>query len=447
MERVGALFGKAQILFTIRNQIDYVVSVYLNILRNYMEHAGVLIPPFDIWYWGSVGQYRSQALQNVDFSVAVRRYRERFGAENIEVLPLEFLETDGVDEYRLRVARFLQIPEETIDPTWFEQRENDSPADTDLAAYEAHASPQMRRRIYDMAAQGENFFEKMRIANPAGKRAIIDVSEDIRAHIGKTCGVGNAWLAKTFDLPLQMRWLPDGSPAVMTTSDPKKTAIVHIGMHKTGSTSLQFFLNRHRGKLRKAGIDFFEGAYLPENHLELHAATMRPERMSPFKIMRNIEADDAFCDEVKRRTTAFVRNSSASRLLFSAEGISYLRYPDEMAALKSLLDGVPARLAIFVREKASWLASYRAQMKSFPPPTSKGEFNYTQDDTWLLDFDERIDRFRQAFGKDSVLALSYDDAVAADGSIIPAFLRYLGVIEHFSPDDWNGIFMNRRSPD
>ena len=63
--------------------------------------------------------------------------------------------------------------------------------------------------------------------------------------------------------------------------------------------------------------------------------------------------------------------------------------------------------------------------------------------SWLLDYRARLRPFRQAFGSENVTVMDYDVEVERDGQIIPSFLRILGMLDHFSPADWEPFVRNR----
>jgi hypothetical protein len=55
----------------------------------------------------------------------------------------------------------------------------------------------------------------------------------------------------------------------------EKRIVIHVGLHKTGSTSIQEFLFRHRAALRAQGVDVYSGMHIPSNRVELHTVAMR----------------------------------------------------------------------------------------------------------------------------------------------------------------------------
>jgi hypothetical protein len=108
-ERLRSLFPDAEILFTTRNQLDYVVSSYLNLKRNYALLAQRPIEPFDRWFEGNHTQVANLFLRNLDYSQAIRTYIDVFGRDSVFVIPLELLLHDGVREYLDRLGSFLKI--------------------------------------------------------------------------------------------------------------------------------------------------------------------------------------------------------------------------------------------------------------------------------------------------------------------------------------------------
>lgn len=90
-ERLKELFGNATILFTIRNQFDYVKSVYFNLKKNYALLSKRRIESFSEWFKGQDEQISPIFLRNLDYYRSIEIYSKIFGIENIKILPLEWL--------------------------------------------------------------------------------------------------------------------------------------------------------------------------------------------------------------------------------------------------------------------------------------------------------------------------------------------------------------------
>jgi len=225
----------------------------------------------------------------------------------------------------------------------------------------------------------------------------------------------------------------------------EKRIVIHIGIHKTGSTSIQEFLHTQREKLRTLNVDFYFGAHLPSNHVELPFAAMRLERASPFKLDTGLEVDETFREGVQASVRQYIKQSNCKCIVFSAEDLSYLRYEDEMNRLRAMIPEGRIEIVAYLRDAASFLTSYKLEMKKhkMPDPIVSDSFAYTGLDSWLVDFESRLAGFRHAFGFRNVIVLNYNHELHAVGSVIPSFLKVLGVESHFGFQDWSGYFLNR----
>lgn len=216
--------------------------------------------------------------------------------------------------------------------------------------------------------------------------------------------------------------------------------IVHIGLHKTGSTSIQHFLGLHRDRLDNLGIAYFRGQYIVNNHVELHVAAMRPDRSSTFKEKRGHVPTDEYRENVRAKVSDFAAQNPDKTLLFSAEGLSLLRYPDEIEWLAETLPK-PTEIVAVVREVESYMASYAGNLAlKGLEPKDRGSFAYVGPDSWLRNIQDRLDAFRPFFER--VATVDFDKARAEDASVIPAFLRHLGIEHCFERSDWEDVFLN-----
>lgn len=58
--------------------------------------------------------------------------------------------------------------------------------------------------------------------------------------------------------------------------------------------------------------------------------------MSPFKFSNQIHVDQDYRAWVYGRARNFIDNSKAEKIVFSSEGLSYLRHDDELFRLRQL---------------------------------------------------------------------------------------------------------------
>src|SRR5215216_54386 len=108
-KRLAEFFPNARIIFTIREQARYVASMYLKLQQNAAFMDRCAVPPFARWFTGMMSQVRCHYLQNVNFMESIAMYAGIFGRENVCVLPLETLVTDGARAYLGKLCDFMHL--------------------------------------------------------------------------------------------------------------------------------------------------------------------------------------------------------------------------------------------------------------------------------------------------------------------------------------------------
>lgn len=229
-----------------------------------------------------------------------------------------------------------------------------------------------------------------------------------------------------------------------------KHLVVHIGTHKTGTKSIQSFLDSARPALLARSCRFYLGTQgIRTCHGELGLAALRADRDS-FARRRFPDARGAdYAARVQEHVRDFLRHTGEDTVLFSNEDLCYLRFPDELATLHDIL-GREHRISIvvFLRERREFLRSYRQQVLSVPgrqPSSDRRSALYVEPDSWLADYDSLVTAYVREFGRTNVTALDYDAALGADGSVIPAFMRTIGLPD-VVPDEPARFFIHRSPP-
>lgn len=168
--RLRDIFGECIVLFTLRNQYRAVISNYLTLRKN-AANEGREIEPFDAWIAGNRTQIRNLYLRNLDASYAIGIYQRVFGRQAVHVLPLEHLTEWGTAAYLARLAEITGL---------------------EISPDEARAY--VRRN-----------------ASPPND---IELSPEQKAFVHRRAAVGNALIAREFDLPLRefgYPWSSDGN--------------------------------------------------------------------------------------------------------------------------------------------------------------------------------------------------------------------------------------------
>jgi hypothetical protein len=215
------------------------------------------------------------------------------------------------------------------------------------------------------------------------------------------------------------------------TAVTRKTIVLHIGTNKTGSTALQTALGARPRLLGASRIRFYPGIYIPTNAVELHAAAMRPDRMTTAKRRFDIVADEAFSRRIADHVRTFVDLCPQPRIVFSAEGLSHLRYPDEIEWLTRLFEGCNVQVVVYLRDKASFLASYRRAARRSARSGREDLKSHLDlsDESWLADYDALLDAYAAGFGRSAITVRSYEADQKAFGGTVSSFVALLGIPE------------------
>jgi len=198
--------------------------------------------------------------------------------------------------------------------------------------------------------------------------------------------------------------------------------------HKTGTKSIQYWMRDHEDLLAEHRIRFPRGWLRLNHHVELSLTLMRQERLSSARLRGDEWRDRAWRLDVLDQIADDLERHRDWTTILSDEALSMFRYDDELAPLRELVGD--AEVVAWLREPADFLASMAAHYcKEGMPGLSDDPdaFNYTRSDSWLVDYDALLDGWLWHF--DRVRVASYDEETARDGTVIPSFLRRLGLPE------------------
>jgi hypothetical protein len=206
--------------------------------------------------------------------------------------------------------------------------------------------------------------------------------------------------------------------------------VLHIGTHKTGTTSIQQFLQDHNDSLLAAAdVGYPPGFLLPTLHSDLPLLTVRPDRTWPARIRFPETQRPSWQAAAHAHVRREITQSPRDVLVFSHEDLSYLRFDDELDRLRDLLAGPAVEVVVFLRDPTAFLRSYRAQLEKmeFALSDDPASFAYVEPRSWLVDYDGLLAAYRGAFGEANVRVIDYDATLERDGSVIPAMAQVLGI--------------------
>lgn len=208
--------------------------------------------------------------------------------------------------------------------------------------------------------------------------------------------------------------------------------LLHIGTHKTGTTSIQRFLSENRRELRNRGV------WYPPTTVGRF-----PKHYAHHRIAHAIAgADEAFDIGDARHYFERVKKNSRGdeRVLMSAEPMyrhvlqatpaesedgrndGFARYVD---AVGSCVDGFDVHILVMVRRQDHFVESlYAEQVLATGYERSIGRFLAERHD--LLDYQSRLGTWAERFGDDRVSVQVYEPTSSAH-SIEQMFVEWLGL--------------------
>jgi hypothetical protein len=226
----------------------------------------------------------------------------------------------------------------------------------------------------------------------------------------------------------------------MASSSKPRTAVVHIGTHKTGSTSFQHALSSAAERIEASGeFRLFRSMHTDVKSWALEVPLLVVRQSLNFALRRLLP--DATLESARialRRHVMSELSSDVKQVIMSQEALSFLRTDPEFLDLGRLFaeSGRVPRFVVVLRKKDAFLRSYKAQLVTMGMPVSsqyKDSLSYTEPDSWLADTASLIHGYHRAFGADSLMVLKYEVMVQDQGSVIPALWRACGLPEYLLP--------------
>lgn len=176
--------------------------------------------------------------------------------------------------------------------------------------------------------------------------------------------------------------------------------ILHIGKHKTGSTSFQLLLRKSHAPLEEIGFHPLPhrvgnrlASFAIRDHLPipplLDRKGVKPSKESLIEDIRALTEDKNF-----------------HTYIISSEHLSYLRTTEEIELVKSCLPPqTDISVFLVLRNQEDFLNSYREQITSsgHGPKNDPSSPYYCEPDSWLLDDETLVNSWKSVFPNIKIL--------------------------------------------
>ncbi len=197
---------------------------------------------------------------------------------------------------------------------------------------------------------------------------------------------------------------------------------LHIGNHKTGTTSIQESLHQNRQYLSEQGYGLLE-------HMNANNWITFNETDYPEAITTSIEDKEGFARAV---------SSSGNNPILSAENFSWMYYLEELQELGSALryhfDDI--YIVAYIRRQDQQAISYHQQNSKNMSLPSRLKFfgsdpvalpEYQQHHARYLDYNQRIGKWADVFGDENIQIRVFDRKHLIDGDVVKDFCHLVGV--------------------
>ncbi len=210
----------------------------------------------------------------------------------------------------------------------------------------------------------------------------------------------------------------------------KKIFILHSGLHKTGTTSIQLNCRRYADLLFDAGIYYpkFSPSNWVNHSVPLSIMFMDNPRTTSHTVRKEYSDDEAVCFAANALKTYLMNEISvtdAQKILFSGEDLSIFSIKElrKLADFIKEIGGVETEVVVFVRHPINFILSNAQELIKAGLTTLKAALHYGN----LQKIKLKINKLQSVFGAQNVKVVSFDDAIKKTGDISKYFFDMLGV--------------------
>lgn len=198
---------------------------------------------------------------------------------------------------------------------------------------------------------------------------------------------------------------------------------LHVGLHKTGTSSIQSWLARSREALAAGGI-LYPGRGI--NHNDLYLALCASPEKEHANVRRGVigaQAARAHAHALLEDYGEAARLADGRDIVISGEEICRLSL-EELRTLKSLFDPFVAdyQVICFVRSPIGFSTSYAQEAIKGGGSTLAIEAR----SPFLPHYRDRIEKFATLFSSDRVRLIDFDDAGTRSAGAVHTFAALLG---------------------
>ena len=222
-----------------------------------------------------------------------------------------------------------------------------------------------------------------------------------------------------------------------------KKVFLHVGLHKTGTSSIQHTLLNNRTLLEENGV-YFPKTWKHNHGLVLETMfsdekTWLSKTKNIYYIKVGLNSYSLIKQYVVKNQKNFeseINNIKCETVVFSGEAVNEMeeRNLDILRnGIKKWFPNANIYIIIYVRERSAYITSYFQQ-------EIKGGKN-VQPDIFENLFKNSIEKFINVFSKENIIVLQYEKSIQSSNGLVGDFLQTIGANNH-TIDSINYKFAN-----
>ena len=205
-------------------------------------------------------------------------------------------------------------------------------------------------------------------------------------------------------------------------------AMVHIGLHKTGTTAFQEALDLAAPELLRLGVRVmqYQGPLYPDTPraqaFHLANAVIRLDCDAYFRLRE----PQSLLPSVLASSKRSVKEAAACSeqlLVASMESLSLARDESEVRRIVSLLSPRQVHAVLVRRDRVAFLRSLRSQIMRLGLRSTtdfKDSCLYLEHDSWVADVEGLVSLYSSVLGPSNVHVIDYEQSILRDSTIVPA---------------------------
>jgi hypothetical protein len=205
---------------------------------------------------------------------------------------------------------------------------------------------------------------------------------------------------------------------------------LHVGTHKTGTSSIQHYLAKNRAALRQKGFVVPPSAG-EKNHYNLPLYALSDEDRGALRLTHGLSSGDKV-RAFRKSWLATLKEAAASwggddTLLLSSEHLIHLQAPAEFSRLKEVLAAIgarPVRIVIYLRRQDAYYVSAYAQ--HIRGGSTDAWLSNESFDHLVLDYRVLLDRWGGAFGTENLCVRVFERSQLTGNDAVVDFLSFVG---------------------